>query len=106
MRDFSPIFNLLQNFLVNDKLIILGDVKAREGRNSKAWECVFGKHGVGNCNNNGSLFPTWMYPQSKHLHLIDYVSVCRCDPGDVLHTRVIPSAECNTDHCLVHCKLN
>ncbi|PFX18771.1 hypothetical protein AWC38_SpisGene16846 [Stylophora pistillata] len=46
-----------------------------------------------------------MHPRSKHWHLLDCVLVRRRDLKDVLHTRVLPSAECHTDHRLVRCKL-
>ena len=46
-----------------------------------------------------------MHPRSKNLHLIDYVLVRQRDIQDVCHTRVMPSAECYTDHRLVRCKL-
>ena len=46
-----------------------------------------------------------MQPQSKHWHLLDYVIVRKWDLKDVLHTRVMPSAECHTDHRLVCSKL-
>ena len=46
-----------------------------------------------------------MHPRSKHWHLLVYVLVCKRDLGDVLHTRVMPSAECRIDHRLVCCKL-
>ena len=47
-----------------------------------------------------------MHPRSKHWHLLDYILVRRRDQRDVFHTRVMPSAECHTDHRLVRCKLN
>ena len=46
-----------------------------------------------------------MHPQSKHWHLIDYIIVRQRDPRDVLHTKVMPSTECHTDHRLVRCRL-
>lgn len=46
-----------------------------------------------------------MHPWSKHWHLIDYILVRLRDLCDVLHTRVMPSAECHTDHRLVRCRL-
>ncbi|XP_069752263.1 uncharacterized protein [Narcine bancroftii] len=53
-----------------------------------------------------SLKTTWMHPRSKHWILLDYILVRESDKRDVLHTRVMPSAECHTDHRLVRCKLN
>ena len=46
-----------------------------------------------------------MHPRSKHWHLLDYVLVRKRDLKDILHTRVMPSAKCHTDHHLVRCKL-
>ncbi len=42
---------------------------------------------------------------SKHWHLIIYIPVRQRDLKDVFHTRVMPSAECHTDHRLVCCKI-
>lgn len=53
----------------------------------------------------GPLKTTWMHPQSEHWDLIDYVLVRQRDLKDVLHTRVMSSTECHTDHRLVRCKL-
>ncbi|KAI8788891.1 craniofacial development protein 2 [Biomphalaria glabrata] len=47
-----------------------------------------------------------MHPGSKHWHLLDYIIVRQCDVRDVVHTRVMPSADCYTDHRLVRTKLN
>ncbi len=83
---------------------------------------------MGSCNDNGclllelcaeqqlsitntifqqkdSLKTTWMHPRSKHWHLIDYILVRQRDLKDVFHTRVMPSAECHTNHRLVLCKI-
>jgi exonuclease III len=127
-RFYSDLRSLLQDIPADDKVIILGDFNARVGRDSEAWQGVLGKHGVGNCNDNGrlllelcseqqlvitntvfqqkdSLKTTWMHPRSKHWHLLDYILVRQRDLNDVLLTRVMPSAECHTDHRLVRCKL-
>ena len=48
---------------------------------------------------------TWRHPRSKHWHLLDYVLTRQHDTRDVLHIRVMPSADCNTDHRLVRCKV-
>ncbi len=110
--------------LIYASLLILGDFNARVGRDHDLWKGILGRHGIGNCNDNGrlllefcsehqlivtnSLFlqkdrfkATWKHPHSKHLHLLDYILTLQSDMQDVLHTRVMPSADCYTDHRLV-----
>ena len=48
---------------------------------------------------------TWRHPHSKHWHLLGYVLTRQQDTRDALHTRVMPSADCYTDHKLVRCKV-
>ena len=108
-----------------DKLILPGDFKARVGTDYKTWSSVIGKNGVGKCNGNGLLLlqscaehglmitntlfclcthnkTSWMHPQSKHWHLIDYVIKRRRDLQDV---RALCGAECWTGHRLIITKL-
>ena len=110
-----------------DKIWLCGDFNARVGTDYDSWEAL-GKHGVGNCNDNGllllhlctefglvignTLFQqsdhkklTWMHPRSKHWHLLDYVIVRKRDRQDLRIVSVCRSAECWTDHRLVRAKM-
>ena len=90
----------------NDKLLLMGDLNVRTGRNSGAWATVMGPHGLGRENANGVLLltlcsekglfkqpeihkVTWMHPRSKHWHLIDYAITRRRDIRDILITRAM-----------------
>ena len=48
---------------------------------------------------------TWMHIRSKHWHFTDYILVHKHDLKDVIHHKVMPSAECHTNYRLVHYKL-
>ncbi|CAH1274548.1 Hypp5338 [Branchiostoma lanceolatum] len=52
---YTELRNLVRNTPADDKVVILGDFNARVGRDSEAWKEALGKHGVGNCNDNGRL---------------------------------------------------
>ena len=48
---------------------------------------------------------TWMHPRSKRWHQLDHVIVRRRQLNEASHCRSMHSADCNTDHALVRCKL-
>ena len=126
---YSELPSFLQNTPADEKLLILGSFNARVGQDAVTWKGILGRHGVGDCNNNGRLLlefctkqqlvitntifqqkdilkTIWMHFRSKHWCLIDYVLERQRDFKKILHTRVIPSADFHTDHRLVRCKLN
>ena len=127
-RFYDTLYSTLRRISQDDKIILLGDFNAREGRNHDIWHGVIGHHGVGNMNSSGlRLLPlcselglaitntffqlrdmhktSWMHPSSKYWHLIDYVNVRRRDLNEVKITRAMRGAECSTDHRLIHSTL-
>ena len=48
---------------------------------------------------------SWRHPRSKHWHQLDLILFRRAALKNVLHTRSYHSADCNTDHSLVCCKI-
>ena len=111
-----------------EQLILLGDFNARVGADYDSWPSCLGKFGVGKMNENGqrllelctfhnlcisnSYFQTkpqhkvsWRHPRSKHWHQLDLIVVRRSAIRNVLHTRAYHSADCDTDHSLVCCKV-
>lgn len=120
---YADLDTLLCSTPANDKLILLGDVNARVGRDSDQWRGVTGKHRVWKINSNRILLrkcaeydllitntmfrlddtykTTWMHPRSKQWHLNDYVITRHYYNTDVLITRAMFSANYWTDHRLV-----
>ena len=48
---------------------------------------------------------SWRHPRSKHWHQLDLILIRRADIKNVLYTRSYHSADCDTDHSLVCCKI-
>ena len=90
---------------------------------------IIGYHGVGKCNRYGLLllktstmldlhitntvfhFPkcnkmSWMHSCCRHWYLTDYIIMRRCKTHVISVPKVMCSAECWIDHCLIVYKLN
>ena len=112
----------------NQNILLLGDFNARVGADCQHWPVCIGRFGVGKMNDNGqrllelcsyhqlcitnTFFKTkpqhkvsWMHPRSKHWHQLDLIITRRSALNTVLHTRSFHSADCDTDHALVCCKI-
>ena len=91
---YAELRTLLGQINKDDKILVMGDFNARVGRDFNVWPGVLGRHGIGNCNENGRLLlelcaeqglsitntlfqqrarfkTTWQHPLSKHWHLLD-----------------------------------
>ena len=113
----------------NEQLVLLGDFNARVGADHDTWPSCLGQFGVGKMNENGqrllelctyhdlcianSYFRTkpqhkvsWRHLRSKHWHQLDLILFRRAALKNVLHTRSYHSADCNTDHSLLCCKIS
>ncbi|XP_072048860.1 craniofacial development protein 2-like [Amphiura filiformis] len=97
---YSDLRSFLQSTPTEDKIFILGDFNARVGRDSDTWKGALGKHGIGNCNDNGRLLLELCAEQQL------VITNTIFQQKDSLKTTVMASAECHTDHRLVRCKLN
>ncbi|XP_038073012.1 uncharacterized protein LOC119741333 [Patiria miniata] len=125
---YLQLSELLHNIPAGDGIILLGDFNARIGSDCSAWKNVIGPHGVGRMNDNGQRLlelcasynlciantffagsvrskVTWKHPRSQHWHQLDHIIVRQRQLRDTTHCRSLHSADCNTDHALVRCKL-
>ena len=128
---YRDLHSLLQQVDPKEKLLSFGDFNARVGRYFELRKGALGRHEIGNFNDKVHLLfflfefcsehqiiittllfqekdrfkATWRHLRSKHWHLQDYVLTRQHDTIDVLHTRVMPSADCYIDHRLVRCKV-
>ena len=111
-----------------EQLYLLGDFNARVGKNHDAWPNALGHFGVGNMNENGERLldfcsannlaitntyfnvnfkrcVSWRHPRSGHWHQIDFILARKKFLNSCKLTRAFHSADCNTDHALIVCKV-
>ena len=125
---YANLETLIQGTSSEEHLILLGDFNARVGTDHDSWPTCLGKHGTGKMNENGqrllelctfhdlcitnTFFKTkpqhkvsWRHPRSKHWHQLDLIITRRRALKNILITRSYHSADCDTDHSLVCCKM-
>ncbi|XP_047486851.1 uncharacterized protein LOC125037704 [Penaeus chinensis] len=83
-----------------DQVILLGDFNARVGSDYEAWPSCLGK-----LNTKPQNKVSWRHPRSKHWHQLDLVLVRRSNLNSIKVVRSYHSADCDTDHLLVCCKV-
>ena len=52
---YNQLASVLSGIPCTDKLLLIGDLNARIGRENGKWPLVMGNHGIGKCNSNGEL---------------------------------------------------
>ena len=125
---YENLASTIRNISSTKQLVLLGDFNARVGADNDLWPSCLNPFGVGKMNENGqrllelcvfhnlcitnSFFKTkpqhkvsWRHPHSKHWHQLDLILVRHAAIKNVLHTCSYHSADCNTDHSLVCCKI-
>ena len=125
---YEKLASTVESIPSSEQLALLGDFNARVGADQDSWPSCLGPFGVGKMNENGqrllefcsyhglcvtnSYFMTkpqhkvsWRHPRSKHWHQLDLILTRRKALKNVTITRSYQSADCDTDHSLVCCKI-
>ena len=125
---YENLASTIRNIPSTEQLVLLGNFNARVGADNDSWPSCLGPFGVGKMNENGqqllklcvfhnlcitnSFFKTkpqhkvsWRHLHSKHWHQLDLILVRHAAIKNVLHTCSYHSADCDTDHSLVCCKI-
>ena len=125
---YEQLSDLVRSIPKEEQLFLLGDFNARVGNDNESWSSCLGKFGEGKMNENGqrllelctihnlcitnSFFQTkpqhkvsWMHPRSKRWHQLDLIITRRPLLKNILLSRTYHSADCDSDHSLVCCKV-
>ena len=125
---YDELDSIIQKIPCKEQLLLLGDFNARVGADHESWPTCLGRFGIGKMNQNGqrllelctlhnlcianTYFQTkhhhkvsWRHPRSKLWHQLDLIITRRTNIKDVLYARSFHSADCDTDHSLVGCKV-
>ena len=124
----SQLDTIIKAFPKQEDLVILGDFNACIGSDNEACPNCLSCFGLGKCNDNGqqllelcyyhalcitnTFFGTkpchrvsWRHPRSKHWHQLDLILTRWTHLKNFLVTRTYHSADCDTDHSLVCCRV-
>ena len=125
---YSTVQAAMKDIPAHDVLLLLGDFNARVGSNNTDRERVMGKHGVGECTDNGerlidlceennlviggTLFQhktihklTWTSPDRRTQSQIDHVIINGKWRHSLQDVRVMRHADVGSDHNLIVAKL-
>ncbi|XP_076036403.1 uncharacterized protein LOC143022188 [Oratosquilla oratoria] len=125
---YEELETTIREIPATEQLYLLGDFNVRVGADQESWPHSIGPFGVGKLNENGqrllemcsyhdlcvtnTFFATkpqhrvsWCHPRSRHWHQLDLIVTRRPSLNCVLTTRSYHSADCDTDHSLVNCKV-
>ena len=125
---YEDLNTTVKNIPSNESLLLLRDLNARVGSDRDMWPACLGHHEIGKMNENGqwllefcciysfcvtnTFFQTkphqnvsWRHPRSGHLHQLDLIIARHQSIFSVLITCSYHSADCDTDHSLLHSKI-
>ncbi|CAE1327547.1 unnamed protein product [Acanthosepion pharaonis] len=120
VRDhFYEAIDEISSYPNTEGLYLLGDISVRVEADCDTWPSCLDRQGISKMNENrqrlcvtNTYFKfkerhkvSWRHPRSRHWHQLDLVITRRADLRSVLHTRSFHSADCDTDHSLVGCKV-
>ena len=119
----------IQKIKKNEKLILMGDLNAKIGREHCSWKPTVGRFGLGELNSRGEKLlefctlhnlavcntffqhkdtrkSTWTSPCGKYRNMIDFIITQQNHMTDILNCRSYCSADIGSDHNLVLAKMS